>query len=56
MKGLKVGDQVYIKGEITEVNPNGTYTVEFMMTEHTRTGDSSGLIALMIPTTEVKSR
>lgn len=56
MKGLKVGDPVYIRGEITEVNPNGTYTVEFSTVEHTRTGDSGGLIAMMIPTEDVTSR
>ena len=56
MKGLEVGDSVYIKGEITEVNPNDTYTVEHTTTVHTRTGDSSGYVVAMIPTAEVVSR
>lgn len=56
MKGLEVGDAAYIKGEITEVNPNGTYTVEFSSTVHTPLGDSSGLLAMMIPTEDVVPR
>ena len=55
-KGLEVGDLVYIKGEITEVNPNGTYTVELTETIHTPTGDSTGYVAMMIPTDRVIPR
>lgn len=33
MKGLLVDDRVKVKGTITEVNPDGTYTVELHTSE-----------------------
>lgn len=45
MKGLLVDDRVKVKGTITEVNPDGTYTVEL----HT----SEGYLAVMFETAEV---
>lgn len=53
MANLKVGDIVYTRGVITEVNENDTYTIEQMILAPYGGTHEAGLISSMVPISEV---